>query len=77
MKAKVISKYAKVISAVGLIVTSVLKMIGVIDIDTSDAAAIWALVYGLAAGTIDINIILDKLKEITATTAVTNASDSK
>lgn len=73
MKAKVISKYAKVISAVGLIVTTALRALNVIDISASDAAAVWALVYGLAAGTIDINIILDKIKEITAT----NASDSE
>jgi hypothetical protein len=61
--AKTISKIFKFVSAGGIILCCVLKWIGILpDADVSEICGAWAVVYGLGAGTIDANLIIDKFK---------------
>lgn len=59
--AKAISKFFKFMCTSGTVVCAVLKWVGVMPNATIlEICLVWAFVYGLGAGTIDINIILDK-----------------
>lgn len=61
MEAKVISKVFKFIAAAGIILCAVLKWLGVIPNATAgEIVTIWSAVYGVGAGTIDLNIMFDK-----------------
>lgn len=62
IKAKTISKIFKFVAAGGIIVCAVLKWLGVMPGATiGEICMMWSCVYGLGAGTIDFNIMLDKL----------------
>ena len=62
--AKNLSKIFKVICVLGIILCHVAKWLGWIQAETGEICLMWAVVYGLGAGTIDFNIMLDKfLKE--------------
>lgn len=59
--AKTISKVFKFVAAVGIILCAVLKWLGIMPEATiGEICAVWTCVYGLGAGTIDLNIMFDK-----------------
>lgn len=61
LKAKSLSKMFKVVSVLGLITCGILKWLNVLPkASIGEICALWATVYGLGAGTIDANIIIDK-----------------
>ena len=61
VKAKTISKIMKVVCAVGMTVCAVLKWCGLLPFATiGEIVLLWATMYGVCAGTIDLNIIIDK-----------------
>lgn len=61
LAAKKISKIFKFISAGGIVLCAVLKWAGVLPNATiGEICMMWAVVYGLGAGTIDLNIMFDK-----------------
>jgi hypothetical protein len=61
MQAKTISKIFKFVAAAGIIVCAVLKWCGKFPGATvGEICGVWATIYGLGAGTIDANIIIDK-----------------
>lgn len=61
--AKTISKIFKFVAAIGIIVCAVLKWVGVMPGATiGEICAVWTCVYGLGAGTIDANLIIDKFR---------------
>jgi len=61
--AKNMSKIFKVISVLGIILCHVAKWLGWIAAETGEICLMWAVVYGLGAGTIDFNIMLDKFRK--------------
>ena len=61
--AKSMSKIFKVISVIGIIICHVAKWLGWIQAETTEICLMWAVVYGLGAGTIDFNIMLDKFRK--------------
>ena len=60
--AKTMSKIFKVVAVLGIIVCHVLKWCGKLTAESTEICFMWAVVYGLGAGTIDLNIILDKFR---------------
>lgn len=61
LTAKKISKIFKFVSAFGIVLCAVLKWLGVMPSATiGEICMVWAVVYGLGAGTIDLNIMFDK-----------------
>ena len=61
LSAKTISKIFKFVSAAGIVICAVLKWIGLMpNASVGEICAVWATVYGLGAGTIDLNIMFDK-----------------
>lgn len=59
--AKTISKVFKFTAAGGVIVCAVLKWVGILpNASAGEICMIWAAVYGIGAGTIDLNIMFDK-----------------
>ena len=61
LTAKTVSKVFKFVATGGLVACAVLKWAGVLPNATAgDICLIWATVYGLGAGTIDLNIMFDK-----------------
>lgn len=61
LAAKTISKVFKFVSTAGIILCSLAKWTGKMpDASAAEICMIWAAVYGLGAGTIDLNILLDK-----------------
>ena len=61
MSAKSMSKAFKWIAALGIIACAVLKWLGVMQGATiGEICMAWAAVYGVGAGTIDLNIMFDK-----------------
>ena len=59
--AKKISKLFKLVSSLGLVVCAVLKWVGLLPNATvGEICMVWSVVYGLGAGTIDLNIMFDK-----------------
>ena len=61
--AKVMSKIFKLVSVLGIITCHVIKWCGLLEAPSSEICFMWAVVYGLGAGTIDFNIMLDKFKK--------------
>ena len=61
--AKTMSKIFKVVSVLGIIICHVAKWLGWINADTGEICLMWAVVYGLGAGTVDFNIMLDKFRK--------------
>lgn len=61
LPAKTISKIFKFVAAGGIIASAALKWAGILPNATAgEICLIWAVVYGIGAGTIDANIIIDK-----------------
>ena len=61
LTAKRISKIFKFFAAFGIVLCAVLKWLGVMPTATvGEICMVWAVVYGLGAGTIDLNIMFDK-----------------
>lgn len=61
VKAKTISKIMKAVCAVGMAVCAILKWCGLLPLATiGEIVLLWATMYGVCAGTIDLNIIIDK-----------------
>ncbi|WP_147613016.1 hypothetical protein [Treponema pectinovorum] len=61
LKAKTISKLFKFISTLGIVICAFLKWVNLMPNATAgEICLIWATVYGLGAGTIDLNIMFDK-----------------
>lgn len=61
LAAKTISKIFKFVSAAGIIVCAAMKWRGALPTATiAEICAMWAVVYGIGAGTIDLNIMCDK-----------------
>lgn len=61
LTAKTISKIFKFIATGGLVVSAGLKWAGILpNASAGEICMIWAVVYGIGAGTIDANIIIDK-----------------
>ena len=61
VKAKTISKFFKFICTLGIIVSSDFKWLDLMpSASAGEICAIWATVYGIGAGTIDLNIMFDK-----------------
>lgn len=59
--AKNLSKLFKVFSVLGLVTCAILKWTNVLTHgEIWEMCGLWATVYGLGAGTIDANIIIDK-----------------
>lgn len=64
LKAKTLSKIFKIVSAAGIVICSVVKWLGFFpEASISDIILAWIAVYGVGAGTIDANIIIDKFKK--------------
>ena len=61
--AKTMSKIFKVLSVLGIIVCHILKWCKLLDAPSGEICFMWAVVYGLGAGTIDFNIMLDKFRK--------------
>lgn len=61
LTAKTISKIFKFTAAGGIIASAVLKWAGILpNASAGEICLIWAAVYGIGAGTIDLNIMFDK-----------------
>lgn len=61
MEAKVISKVFKVIASLFLVVCSFLKWLGILkEVTITEICMVSGVLYGLGAGTIDLNIFIDK-----------------
>ena len=61
LTAKRISKFFKFVSTIGIVICAVLKWLDVMPNATiGEICMMWACVYGLGAGTIDLNIMFDK-----------------
>ena len=61
LTAKRISKIFKFVAAFGIVVCAVLKWLNVMPNATvGEVCMVWACVYGVGAGTIDLNIMFDK-----------------
>lgn len=60
--AKTMSKVFKVLAVLGIIVCHIFKWCGKLTADSTEICLMWAVVYGLGAGTIDLNIMLDKFR---------------
>lgn len=59
--AKTISKIFKFVAAIGAILCAVLKWINVMpNASVGEICALWGTIYGIGAGTIDANIMIDK-----------------
>lgn len=61
LTAKTISKIFKFASTIGIVACAVLKWLNFMPNATvGEICMIWGCVYGLGAGTIDLNIMFDK-----------------
>lgn len=61
--AKNISKIFKFIASIGVIICAFLKWAGILPNATIGEICIaWSVVYGLGAGTIDANLMIDKFR---------------
>ena len=60
--AKVMSKIFKVVAVLGIIICHIFKWLGKLNAESSEICFMFAWVYGLGAGTIDLNIIIDKFR---------------
>lgn len=62
LSAKTLSKAMKIVAVLGIILCHALKWLGVLNADSGEICQMWAVVYALGAGTIDMNIMLDKFR---------------
>lgn len=62
LPAKTLSKAMKILAVLGIILCHVLKWLGALNADSGEICQMWAVVYALGAGTIDMNIMLDKFR---------------
>jgi hypothetical protein len=63
LPAKTLSKAAKIIISILFIIGAVLKWLGVLKgASIAELATVAAVAYGIAAGTIDFNILIDKFR---------------
>lgn len=62
LPAKTLSKAMKILAVLGIILCHVLKWVGALNADSGEICQMWAVVYALGAGTIDMNIMLDKFR---------------
>lgn len=63
-KAKSISKLFKFIAPIGLVTCAVLKWNGILaNASIVEIVLVWSAVYGLGAGTIDANLMIDKFRK--------------
>ena len=61
VEAKSLSKLFKIFTGVGLLTCAILKWRGLLPNATiGEICMLWSVVYGLGAGTIDFNLIVDK-----------------
>ena len=61
ISAKAISKFFKFVCATGIMACAFAKWLGFLPgASVPEICIVWAVVYGLGAGTIDANIMLDK-----------------
>lgn len=61
LHAKTISKVFKIVAASGLVLCAVLKWMGILPgASIGEICTVWSVVYGLGAGTIDLNLMFDK-----------------
>ncbi len=61
LAAKTISKIFKFVAALGIVVCAVFKWAGVLPgAAIGEICLTWSCVYGIGAGTIDLNIMFDK-----------------
>ena len=61
VEAKSLSKLFKIFTGVGLLTCAILKWYGLLPNATmGEICMLWSVVYGLGAGTIDFNLIVDK-----------------
>ena len=59
--AKALSKAFKIVCALGIMTCALLKWLNVMPNATAgEICMIWSAVYGVGAGTIDLNIMFDK-----------------
>lgn len=63
LPAKTLSKAMKIVAVLGIILCHALKWLGVLNADSGEICMMWAVVYGLGAGTIDLNIMFDKFRK--------------
>lgn len=64
-KAKDISKVFKLVCTIGLVTCSVLKWLGVLgNADIREIAILWGCVYGIGAGTIDLNLFVQNIRGV-------------
>lgn len=63
LPAKTLSKAMKILAVLGIILCHVLKWLGALNADSGEICQMWAVVYALGAGTIDMNIMLDKFRK--------------
>ena len=64
-EAKLMSKIFKIISVLGIITCHIFKWCGKLEAPSGEICFMWAVVYGLGAGTIDFNIMLISSKNLT------------
>ena len=60
--AKTVSLFSKILCGVGIVVCHILKWTGILVADSMEICIMWLFVYGVLAGTIDVNIIIDKFR---------------
>ena len=65
LEAKSISKLYKFICPTGALICTILKWVGVMSQATIDEICfLWTFIYGWGAGTIDINLFLEKFRPV-------------
>lgn len=62
--AKNMSKIFKTIAVLGIIACHIFKWCGKLNAESTEICFMWAVVYGVGAGTIDLNIIIDKFRKV-------------
>ena len=62
LSAKTLSKAMKILAAAGIVLCHALKWLGALNADSGEICQMWAVVYALGTGTIDMNIMLDKFR---------------
>lgn len=61
IEAKKLSKVFKIVSGTGLLICTILKWCNFLPNATvGEICMVWSVIYGLGAGTIDFNLIIDK-----------------
>ena len=63
LPAKTLSKIMKIVAVVGVVICHILKWLDVLHAESSEICQMWACVYALGAGSIDLNIVLDKFRK--------------